>query len=334
MTRALVTGATGLLGSHLVERLLAAGVEVRAFVRPGSDTCHLHALPVEIVCGTATNQEDLHRALAGCRWVFHAAAHLTVASPFNQDQDFDRLKRSNVDLTAALLRAGQETGTTRFVYVSSTSVYSPDAPSPVAEDMPLNPSSGYGRSKVLAEERVRAYQEQGLASTIVRPGIMYGPRDRHFTPALVSLARLPVLPLPNGGRSRYDLVHVSDVVELIWQASQSATSIGKVYNAASGAPLSLREIVESIRDVIGRAPRTLPLPSGALRHCPRLMRWYLEHYAPDAAGIATPLGAAYLSRDVYYDISRAKADLHYTPQFSFREGLELALADLPARPPG
>ncbi len=110
MTRALVTGATGMLGSHLVERLLAEGVEVRAFIRPSSDARLLESLSVEIMCGNASDPADLVRAARGCEFVFHLAAQLNVGSGFSEDGDSRQARSSIVDFTEGLLAASLAAG--------------------------------------------------------------------------------------------------------------------------------------------------------------------------------------------------------------------------------
>jgi len=329
MTRALVTGATGMLGRQLVEWLLAAGVEVRAFARPSSDLRHLRALPVEIVSGEATDLEAIRHAVTGCRWVYHAAAYFHLGSAFSGQEGFDQYRRANVDFTEALLTASQAAGVARFIYVSSTAVYSLDAPTPIPETAPLIPDSDYGRSKLMAEALVQAYQQRGLATTTVRPCITYGPGDRHFLPAALGLARLPVLPLVEGGSRRLDLVYVGDVVELLWRASQAEAAIGKVYNAASGAAQPLRTLFEDYRALSGSAPRLYSVSLQRFQSLAPLARWYLRKLAPGVELLLSPAGVAYMARDVDYDMSQAKQDLGYTPQFNFRRGLALALRPYP-----
>jgi nucleoside-diphosphate-sugar epimerase len=215
MTKVLVTGATGMLGRHLVDVLVGAGVSVRAFVRSSSNTRYLENKDVALVKGDAGDRAALRRAAEGMELIFHLAGYLTAGSPFGDnnkasDEEWSLYKAINVDFTEALLEASLEAGAGRFVFISSGAVYSLDAPVPTPEDGPLRPFSAYGRSKLLAEEKVRAYQDKGVDTTIIRPPITYGPGDRYFTPLALRLARLPILPLINGGRNSLDLVFAGD----------------------------------------------------------------------------------------------------------------------------
>ncbi len=327
MMRALITGATGMIGRHLLERLLAANVSVRAFLRPESDARVLRTLPVEIERGDASDAAALRRAVAGCHLVFHTAGYLHVASAFTVDEDFEVYRIANVEFTERLLAACREVGTERFVFVSSTGVYSIDAAAPISEDAPLEPASAYGRSKLLAEELISEYQRRGLPTTIVRPCITYGRGDRYFLPAALRLARLPLLPLVDGGRGLYDLIHASDVAELMWRACQSDIAVGKVYNAASGAPVPFSEVLEHLGGLTGHRPRILSVSAHMLRHLAGPARWYLAKVAPGTEMILSSVGLRYLSRDVYYDMSQARSDLDFTPQISLPRGLTLAMAN-------
>jgi 2-alkyl-3-oxoalkanoate reductase len=328
MTRALVTGATGMLGSHLVERLLKAGVAVRALVRPTSDTHYLRTLPVEIVTAGATDRVAIHQAVAGSDWVFHLASGFDVGAAFRTGEGLEKYHEVDVHLTEALLRASQEASVRRLVYASSVSVYSVNAVLPIAESAPLDPASDYGRSKLAAESRVRAHQQQGLPTVIVRPGITYGPRDRHFLPGALRLARLPLLPLVDGGSHLIDVVYVGDVVELMWSASRSPLAVGKVYNAASGSPRPLRELWEDYRQLTGRAPRICAMSATAFERFARLTRRYWGRFVPGLESLLSPVGVSYMGRDVYYDVSRACADLNYAPQVTFKQGVALSLAEV------
>ncbi len=332
MTDVLVTGATGLLGRHLVDVLVEAGVSLRALVRSSSDTSHLASRGVALVQGDAGDKASLRSAVEGMDLVFHLAGYLTAASPFGAsdraaDEEWALYQSVNVDFTEALLAASLAGGVGRFVFVSSSSVYSIDAPVPTPEDGPLRPFSSYGRSKLMAEEKVRAYQEKGLAATIIRPPITYGPGDRYFTPLALRLARLPLLPLVNGGRSALDLVFAADVAELLWQAGRSAAGSGKVYNAGPGTRTSIYDLVQSYRRLNGRGPVILSVTPAAAKRSAWLSRRLIKPFIPEAAAALTPAGLALMSRDLHLDMSRAAQDLGFYPRFSLDQGLARTLKE-------
>ena len=328
--QALVTGATGMLGRHLVDVLVQAGAAVRACVRSSSDTRHLESCGVELVYGDAGSREALEQAAQGIDFLFHAAGYLTVASPFGADNgstngEWSRYQAVNVDFTADLLEAALRAEVGRFLFVSSSSVYSPAADVPTAEDAPLGPSSKYGRSKLMAEGKVRAYQARGLATTIVRPPIIYGPEDRYFTPLALRLARMPLLPLVNGGNNLMDLVCVVDVADLLWRAATCDAAVGREYNAGPGRPATLRDLVHAYKRVTGKGPVIVPVLPGVARHTAWLSRAVTRPFLPEIASALTPEGIALMSRDLHLDMSRADEELDFRPQFDLERGLALTL---------
>jgi len=328
--QALVTGATGLLGRHLVDVLVAEGIAVRALVRAGSATRHLEGHGVDLIYGAAGNQRALHAAVNGVDIVFHLAGYLTANAPFAVDSgEADKLwpqyKAVNVDFTEDLLQAALETGAARFLFVSSSSVYSPTVDVPTGEDALLQPSSTYGRSKILAEEKVGAYQARGMATTIVRPSIIYGPGDRYFMPIVLRLARLPLLPLVKGGHNLMDLVCAIDVANLLWCAATCELAIGRVYNAGPGRPTTLRDLVETFRRATGKGPIIVPVPLGVAAHTAWLSRRMAKPFFPEVESALTRRGIELMSRDLHLDMSRAVKELNFQPQFDLERGLALIL---------
>jgi nucleoside-diphosphate-sugar epimerase len=187
--RALVTGGQGFVGSHLCERLVAQGHCVRVLARPSSDLRHLSGIEVEVVRADVTEPAGLPSAVAGCDVVFHVAGALKGL----RERDFFRV---NADGTRNLVGAAvvAEPRLARFVYVSSLAAAgpSPGGSTPRTEEMPPEPLTWYGRSKLAGERAVRAVA--GLNWTIVRPAIVFGPRE-HDLLRYFRLARRGCLPV-------------------------------------------------------------------------------------------------------------------------------------------
>ena len=337
MMRALVTGATGLLGRCLTALLLEKGVAVRAFVRPTSDVRRLTAEGVELIVGNAVDvvgdasgesagdKDIIARAVDDVDLLFHLAGYLTAGAPFGAGEDDARYQIVNVAFTRRLLDAAQAAGVRRFLFASSSSVYARDAPVPTPETAPLRPYSAYGRSKLAAEEHVRAFQEQSLATTTVRPAVIYGPGDRYFTPTALQLARLPLLPLVDGGRRLFDLVYVRDVAELMWRAACSPAAAGRTYNAGPGTPTTLRDLVRAYRKLTGRGPRIVPVAPSWARRGSRLVRPLLARLAAGAEAALTPAGIDLMSCDLHLDMTRAARELDFRPDYSLEQGLAATL---------
>ncbi|MFN2136578.1 MAG: NAD-dependent epimerase/dehydratase family protein [Candidatus Promineifilaceae bacterium] len=333
----LVTGATGFLGGHLAAVLLEAGANVRAYVRPGSETRALAARGVSVVRGEASDRVAIRDAAAGCDFVFHAAGYLTANAPFAAEQDAPAKEAAtewalyqavNVDFTAALLAASSAAGVARFLFISSSSVYAPDVAVPTPETAPQRPISAYGRSKLLAEEAVRAAQAKGLSTTIVRPPVAYGPGDRMFTPLALRLARLPLLPLVNGGRSLMDLVFARDVAELLWCAARHPMADGRVYNAGPGRPTSLAGLVEAYRRLTGSGPRIVSVSPAMAGRTARLARLLVAPLLPEVNAAFSNQGLSLMAQDLHLAMDLAAAELDFRPRFDLENGLHATLAAL------
>lgn len=253
--KALVTGATGFVGSHLVERLLGAGMEVACLMRPTSDQAVLEGLDIERRVAALEDADSLRRAVRGVDYVFHAAGLTRARTP----QEYLAV---NADGTGRLLEAllAESVAPERFVYVSSLAAVGPaPSPEPPDETAEPRPIDGYGASK-LAGERVVLDHADRLAITIVRPPAVYGPRDTNFLPLLRSTLRLGRVPMVGKPSKQASLVYVTDLAEGLRLAAESPKAVGRTYFIASGNhPMS--EVVEAVCAALDMPPRRLRLPS-------------------------------------------------------------------------
>ncbi len=249
---ALVTGGQGFIGSHLCERLLAAGHRVRVLARAGSSLANLQGLPLEVV--RADLMGDLAGAAAGADWVFHLAGAL---KGFREED----LMRVNRDGTRRLLQACPRGA--RFMLVSSLAAAGPSGARPRCEADPPCPLTWYGRSKLAAEQEVLV---SGLASVILRPPVVFGPRDRDVL-GYFRLARRGILPSAGGGR-RYSVVYAPDLADGLLRAAETPCPSGSVFHL-TGPDLTWAEFGQRIAAALGRPARPLRLPDPALRACGR-----------------------------------------------------------------
>ena len=221
--RALVTGGQGFVGSHLCERLVAQGHRVRVLARPSSELRHLSGIEVEVVRADVTEPAGLPSAVAGCDVVFHVAGALRGL----REQD---LFRVNADGTRNLVGAAvaAEPRLARFVYVSSLAAAGPSlgGSTPRTEDMPPEPLTWYGRSKLAGESAVRSVA--GLSWTILRPAIVFGPRERDLL-RYFRLARRGCLPVVGFSDRYYSLIYVEDLAEGLVRAAEAPAAVGQIY---------------------------------------------------------------------------------------------------------
>ena len=268
MRRALVTGATGMLGSYLVQRLVESGCTVRALVRSPERADWLRRLGVELVQGELSDAHTLEVAASGCDAVFHAAA---VIGP---ESAWESFRAGNVQGSSNVVEACAHSGA-RLVHVSSTAVYGDSRykSPPVDERAPLPrlpDADAYGRSKQEAELVVLAAQHAGrIWGAIVRPPVMYGERDRQFIPRVGAVMTRGIFPLCGGGGTTLPTVHANAVAEGAIRAALTDDADGRVYNLTSDFPLTVAELVRLASVGLGRRIRA---PTLSLRTSRRVFR--------------------------------------------------------------
>lgn len=243
----LVTGATGFIGSHLAEALVARGEPVRALVRRSSSTRYLP--PVDVCGGDLASGDGLGVALAGVSTVIHVAG-VTKAL---RRQDYHL---GNVMATQTLVRAAAGRGI-RFVHVSSLAAVGPSEPGqPLTEDAAAQPFTHYGRSKLEAEQAVRRQMPE---ATIIRPPVVYGPRDTGVLEVLKPISRGWALEIA-GGERWFSAIYVKDLVAGLIAAAESPAARGRTYFLAHPKPVSWSELREAAAGILGRRVRVLRVP--------------------------------------------------------------------------
>ena len=252
--RVLITGGSGFIGSHVVDRLRARGHEPRIFDLVPSP--HHEPGEIDTMLGDLRDGDALRAALSGCGAVFHLAA---VADVDLVAKDPALADRVNVRGTQTLLDAVRDTGVPRFVYASTIWVYG-DAtrPQAVDEDTPLGlPKHFYTATKIAGEMYTAAYGElYGLEHTILRFGIPYGPRSRPTAVVAAftakALAGQPLTIAGDGTQSRR-FVYVEDLADGV-VASLAPIAANRIYNLVGHENVSVRAIARTIRDVVGDVP--------------------------------------------------------------------------------
>jgi UDP-glucose 4-epimerase len=250
--RVLVTGGSGFIGSHVVDKLRARGHEPVIYdLRPSpwhSDPAH----PVDTVLGSITDREALERALHSCDAVAHLAAVADVNDVHAEPEDAERV---NARGTVAVLEAARRAGVKRIVYASTIWVYSDCESEEVDEDTLLPPPSHlYTSTKLAGELYCKAYQElYGIDYTILRFGIPYGPRAREAAviPAFVNKALAgDSLTLAGDGDQSRKFVYVEDLADGVALGLEDVAA-GRVYNLASDETVTIKQIAETIRELMG-----------------------------------------------------------------------------------
>jgi nucleoside-diphosphate-sugar epimerase len=312
MMRVAVTGATGFLGGHLVDRLLAEGREMIAVVRDPAKAAALEARGVAVVLGDLTG--PLATTLEADAFV-HAAA---LSSNWGRRQDFFA---ANVTGTGRALVLARSMGVRRFVHISSPSIYFRLVDQfDVPEDMPLpQPINAYAETKAVAEQL--ALRATDIGPVILRPRGIYGPGDAALLPRLVRAARRGPLPLLRDGQAVTGLTHVHDVVAAIIAAIEAAPAAAGQPVNISGEALPIREIVEAACARHGIAPRWRALPAGVALAGARLMEMACAALPGRPEPIATVYSLGLFAYSQTLDVARAADLLGWRPRIGFAEGL-------------
>lgn len=266
--RALVTGGTGFLGTHLVTRLLELGWAVRCATRRP-----WHAAPRGVECpvvGEIGPATDWSAAIEGADVVFHLAAraHVLAAAARESEAEFARV---NVAGTARLARCAVLAGVRRIVYVSTIGVHgdrSGDAA--IDETSPLAPLTAYARSKLRGEEALRAEATAASKHAVLRPPLVYGAGVPGNLRRLLRLVASGV-PLPLGSvRNRRSLIAAENLADALVLCGTRPEAGGQSYVVTDGEDLSTPELVRLLAEGLGVPARLLPVPPVALRLAARL----------------------------------------------------------------
>ncbi|MFQ3592212.1 MAG: NAD-dependent epimerase/dehydratase family protein [Gemmataceae bacterium] len=314
----MVTGATGLLGSHVAEQLRLRGYPVRAVVRPNADTSQLRSWGVECVEADLERPETLLPAVEQAAVVYHCAARVGDWGPRRLYQ------RAIVEAVGNLLIACQAGQVGRVVHVSSINVYGRTTPPPEGfdEDAPLGQRlwwwDYYCQAKIDAEQLVRASPRPW---TILRPSWFYGPRDRNSFPRVVKAMRAGHVRIIGDGNNRLNILYVQDIADAVIRAGTTPAAAGRIYNLSSRGEVTQKEFLDALARVLG-----LPLVRQQISYSLAFTYAFLGeawgrlrgHREPPAV---TRYAVALVGRPTSYRTERAEKELGWCPQTHPYDGL-------------
>ena len=300
MANYLVTGGAGFIGSHLAEELVRRGETVRVVDSLITGKRHnlAHLPRVEFVQGDLADLDVARRAVAGIEYVLHQAA---IPSVPRSVEDPITSNRANIDASLNVLVAARDGGVKRVVYAGSSSAYGNTPILPKVETMATAPLSPYALQKLVAEQYCQMFTAlYGLETVTIRYFNVFGPRQDPSSP-YSGVISLFISALCEGkqpriygdGEQTRDFTYVANVVDGVLRACHAHGASGEVINVATGGRISLNQLFETVRDLVGASIEPA----------------YVQPRAGDV-------------RDSQADISKARRLLGYEPVISFEEGLE------------
>lgn len=312
-TTVLVTGATGFLGSALVQRLSNEGAHVRAMARKRERGAHISKLPnVELVLGDLTNLESLTALVSDVNTVIHAAAALGGPLEFQ--------RKINVAGTQAIARAAADAHVARFVHVSTIAIYGYSSRGVITESHPQQPGRvPYNVSKAEAEAVVREVGEAyRLPYTIIRPGMIYGPNSTAWTLALFRhVRRRPTVWIGDGSGSCFP-IYIDDVVDMTMKLMAEPSSVGHAFNCAPDPTPTWREFLGEYMRLAGKT-QWIGIPIPIIRLIAPLIETLL-HVRGEPQDV--PNLVDFVTQQTTFSMSKAHKLLGWQPRVSLSEGIE------------
>jgi nucleoside-diphosphate-sugar epimerase len=313
--KALITGSTGFIGSHLVESLLDLKWDVTCLIRPKSSTKILSGLPVRHIKGNIDDMPSLEKAVSGQDYIFHVAARIRSTS-------LDIYDRANHQFTKnlALASLSSNPNLKRFVYISSIAASGPSPPGSSSDETQLcTPTSRYGQSKMRGEEALCAIWDR-LPVTIIRPPNVYGPRQME-TELLIKLISRRIVPLLRDETTSTSLIYVQDLIEGIIQASLFPQTVGQIYYLTDGIDYSWRKIILAVKDQVLGTSLFLPLPEKIIY----LSAWIID-ILKSTGFISIHFGRriwhVMIQTPWVFSSAKAQKDFGFRPRYSLQEGLK------------
>ena len=313
MPLALVTGATGQVGSYIVERLVADGWRVRSLVREPEAARWLATQGVELAPGDVLDAQRFRDAAAGCDAIFHAAAVVTARG------GWERYRDSNIGGTRNAIDAAASSGA-RLLHVSSVAVYggaSRYRDEPTDESTPLAPlpeEAYYARSKRESERLVLGAHAAGrIWAAAVRPDVIYGRRDRQFVPRLARVLERGFFPVIGGGGTTLAVVHAASVADGAVRAVGIDTAGGQAYNLANDFPVTVASFAQLAGKGLERRVRLVSLPLSLARPALAALRGVVRVTRGAALAAQSDGTLDFISRDNPFTSERARRELGWSP---------------------
>lgn len=313
--KAFVTGATGFIGSHIIDNLIRKGIQVRALVRNNSNTVRLMNRGIEFVYGDVLDRSSLKKHIGDIDLVFSAFGILGQwGMPEETYRDINTKGVKN------LIESCLDSGIKQFIHISSAGVLGPLPQGVVAdESFPYNPSNIYEETKCEAEKEIISFaKREGLPFTVIRPEFVYGPGDIHVL-GLFKAVKVGKFFILGNGRSLLHPTYIDDLVQGISLCIDNKAAIGKIFLITGEHPISVEDLAKTIADELGVSLPKIKIPLFVANIAAVLFEWgtKVAGYEP----LLTISRVKFFTENRSFSCRKAADELGYVPRVNFREGV-------------
>lgn len=310
---ALVTGASGFVGSHLVDLLLSQNYKVRVIARKGSSLRWVKDQPIEIVNCNYDDTDGLNEAVKHCDYIFHVAG---VIKSKNRKGYF----AGNQVVTRNLLDAVKKSNPNlkRFIHISSQAAVGPSPDDkPIDETAPYNPVSVYGKSKMAAELEVLK-EKDSILITICRPPSVYGPRDEEVLVFFQTIAK-GLHPLIGFNKKNISLIHITDLVNGILLAAESEIAKGQIYFISSEEYYNWNEVGKLASRLLGKKAVKIRIPHFVV-YIVAAFSQFVSYFRKEAVKLSLEFANEMIQQNWTCSVQRAVKELGYRQQIDLETG--------------
>ena len=321
----LVTGASGLLGSHVVEQLRKRGKPVRVLVRRGSDRTWLQSQGVEFVEGDVTEPHTLEAACRGVDVVYHSAARVGDWGPW---EEFVRI---TIEGTRNMLEAAIAAKVRRFVHVSSISCYGYHTKEGVVDETfglgyKMYRWAYYTKSKVAAENLVwDAYRAKRIETTVIRPAWIYGPRDRTTIARLYNMIRTGQAKILGDGTNRLNVVYAGNIAEAAIEAAHRADCNGEAFNCSNDGEITQQQYFDLLARSIGADPVKKKVPYWLAYRAGHLCEIIGHMFNAKKPPFITRYAVWLMGRRSFFSAEKARRVLNWKPTVTYDVGVPMTI---------
>ncbi len=322
MAKYLITGATGFVGSHLAEACQKRGIPTVTIARASSDLTYPKQFGCQVVAGDLTDPATVQKAMEGVTVVVHSAAKVGDWGPV------DEYREVNVQATTLLLEAAKAQKVERFIHVSSLGVYeardhfnTDETVSPPAKHM-----DGYTQTKMEAEAVVMGYfQAHQLSVVILRPGFVYGTRDRTVLPKLLENLKAGRVRYLGSGEQQMNTIHVDNIVQAVFLAIEKPNAVGHIFNLTDDEVVTKKRFMETVADAAGLPKPVKHVPLGVAKTMAKVIEGFARMRGAKKAPILTQARIKFLGLNLGFSCEKLKKELGYKPTVQFADGMPAAV---------